>query len=312
VSKFVLVARPVWPVLKNLGEALAARGYVVEHSGSWEALLDDRAAGEGLAAAFLGEYGEVAGEEEILLRFRKGDGAKGIPVFLVGGKNALRWERRLRAAGADQVFPADLSTSEILERARPLHSLGDMYRNALAANRELRGLSMVDDLTGLPNRRHFTGELDRNIEMARRIGRPLSCIVTDIDDIRGVNETHGFPVGDSVIRRFGEILNGSKRRYDSLARLGGDEFVWLLVGADATQAVRAAWRAHRKVTDCVFDGAQTSVRVTATWGVSSLSPDSDRAGRSLLENADRALYWGKESGKNVVRCYPPGKAATDG
>jgi PleD family two-component response regulator len=173
VSKSVLVARPVWPVLKVLAEALAARGYIVEHSGSWEALLDDRVAVDGLAAAFLGEYGEVAGEEEVLLRFRKREGARGIPVFLVGGKNAIRWERRLRAAGADQVFAADLPASEILERAKPLHSLGDMYRNAVAANRELRGLSMVDDLTGLPNRRHFTGELDRNIEMARRIGRPF-------------------------------------------------------------------------------------------------------------------------------------------
>lgn len=308
----VLVARPVWPVLKFLAEGLASRGYFVERSGSWDALLDARAAGEELAAAFLGEYGEVAAEEGILRRFRNGEAGKGVPVFLVGGKNALRWERRFREAGADQVFSADLAAADILERAKPLHVLGDMYRNALEANRELRWHSMVDELTGLPNRRHFTEELDRTVEMARRIGRPLSCIVTDIDGIRGVNETYGFPVGDSVIRKFGGILSGGKRRYDTVARLGGGQFVWLLVGADASQAVRAAWRVHRKVAESVFDGANAPVRVTATWGVSTVLPGEENPERLLMENADRALYWGKESGKNMVRSYPPGKAAVDG
>jgi len=312
LSRSVLVARPVWHVLKSLPGVLAARGYAVERSVSWDVLLEERPAGNDLAAVFLGEYGEVAGEEEILRKFRKSGGSRGVPVFLVGGKNALRWENRFLAAGADQVFSAELAPSEILNRAKPLHSLGTMYRNALAATRELRELSMVDDLTGLPNRRRFKEELDRNVEMASRIGRPLSCILADIDGIRELNEKHGFQVGDSVIRRFGEILNDTKRRYDALARLGGDEFVWLLFGADAEQAVRAACRAHRKVGEVVFDDAQVPIRVTATWGVASLSPGSEWSGRSLMENADRALYWGKESGKNKVRYYPPGKAVADG
>jgi diguanylate cyclase (GGDEF)-like protein len=127
-----------------------------------------------------------------------------------------------------------------------------------------------------------------------------------------VNETHGFPVGAGVIRRFGGILDRERRRYDTVARLGGDQFVWLLVGADAAQAMRAAARARRKVADSVFDGAHAPVRVTATWGVSSVSPGAEFPGRSLMENADRALYWGKESGKNMIRCYPPEKAAVDG
>jgi len=308
----VLIARPVWPVLGYLAEELVSRGYFVERSGSWDALLDVRAEGEDLAAVFLGEYGEIGEEEELLRRFRKGGEGKGVPVFLVGGRNAMRRERRFREAGADQVFPADLSAADILDRARPLRTLGDMYHNALEVNRELRGHSLVDELTGLPNRRRFTEELERSIEMARRIGRPLSCIVTDIDDIRGVNETHGFPVGDGVIRRFGEILKEGKRRYDAVARLGGDQFVWLLVGANASQAVRAARRVHRKVAESVFDGGQSPVRVTATWGVATVFPGEESPERLLMENADRALYWGKESGKNMVRSYPPEKAAVDG
>lgn len=311
-SRTVLVARPVWPVLQTLAEGLASRGYLVERSGSWDALFDVREAGEDLAAVFLGEYGEIAEEEEILRRFRKDAEGKSVPVFLVGGRNALRRERRFLEVGADQVFSAELSAADILERARPLHALGDMCHDAIEVSRELRRHSLVDELTGLSNRRHFTEELARNIEMARRIGRPLSCIVTDMDDMRGVNETHGFPVGDGVIRRFGEILKGGRRRYDAVARLGGDQFAWLLVGANAPQAVRAAWRVHRKVAESVFDGPRSPVRVTATWGVSSVFPGDESPERLLMENADRALYWGKESGKNTVRCYPPEKAAVDG
>jgi diguanylate cyclase (GGDEF)-like protein len=263
-------------------------------------------------AAFLGEYGDGDREEETLRAFRREDVGLGVPVILVGGGNAIRRAQGFRAAGADLVLSADLAAEEILDQAGPLLSYGELYRNAVAENRELRERAMLDDLTGLPNRRHFSHELERSLEMARRIGRPVSCIVTDIDDIRRVNEKYGPPVGDSVIRQVGEVLWRAKRSYDSVARLGGDEFAWLLVNADATQAIQAAWRVHGAVSEGVFNGAREPFRVTATWGVASISPGEEWSGQSLLENADRALYWGKESGKNVVRCYPPGKAASDG
>jgi diguanylate cyclase (GGDEF)-like protein len=311
VSRSVLIARPVWPVLNRLGEELRSQGYSVAFSGSWGALLESRFAGGDPAAVLLGDYGAVAEEEEILRRFRERGGGVGVPVVLVGGANALSRARRFRAAGVDLVVPADLPAGEILERLQPLLSYGEMYRNAVTENRELRDRSMVDSLTGLPNRRQFTRELERNVEMARRIGRPLSCIVTDIDNIRRVYETFGPPVGDSVIRQFGGVLNRARRSYDSVARLGGDEFVWLLVDADAGQATAAAMRAQRMIAESVFNGAHEPVRVTATWGVASLTPGAEWTASSLVENADRALFWGKESGKNVVRCYPPGKAAGD-
>jgi len=305
----VFIARPIWPVLRRLGAELAAAGYRVEYVGTWGFLLSGGVACEELAAVFLGEYGSLSEEEDVLRRFRERDGGPGVPVLVVGGLNAANRGHRFRAAGADLVFTADLSATEILETARPLLAYGDLYRKVLTANRELRDLAMVDDLTGLPNRRHFARDLERTVEMARRIGRPVSCIVSDIDELRHVNESCGPAVGDSVIRQFGDILIRAKRSYDSVARLGGDEFVWLLVDADPGQALQAARRAHRIVGESVFNGAHAAVRVTATWGVASIAPGGEWSASALLENADRALYWGKESGKNVVRFYPPGKGA---
>lgn len=309
-SGLVLVARPLWPVLRRVGDLLSRRGCTVETAGSWSALLAEPGRREGLAAVLLGEYGSVAEEEEILRRFRDGAGP-GVPVFLVGGRSAVRRIRRFREAGADMVFAADLPEEEILDRAQPLLAYGEMYRKAVLAGREFSDLAMRDGLTGLPDRRRFSLELERSAETARRIGRPLSCIVTDIDDLRRVNEEHGKIVGDSVIRQFGGVLTRVKRSYDTVARLGGDEFVWLLLGVGRDEAVRAAERAQRSVSGSVFNGAHAPVRVTATFGVASLSPGEEWNAQDLVENADRALFWGKESGKNVVRFYPPGKEVAD-
>lgn len=306
ISGLILVARPLWPVLRRIGDLLSRRGYSVETAATWRGLLDGPGTREGFAAALLGEYGAVAEEEEILRRFRDA-GGPGVPVFLVGGQSAVRRTRRFREAGADMVFAADLPEEEILNRAQPLLAYGKMYWNAVLAGRELSDLAMMDGLTGLPDRRRFSLDLDRCAETARRIGRPLSCIVIDIDDFRRVNETHGPEVGDSVIRQFGGVLTRAKRSYDTVARLGGDEFVWLLLGADRDEAMRAAERAQGLVSGSVFNGTHAPVRVTATFGVASLSPGGEWDANALVENANRALYWGKESGKNVVRFYPPGK-----
>lgn len=306
----VLVARPLWPVLRRVGNLLSGRGYAVETAGSWSALLAEPGRRAGLAAVLLGEYGSVSEEETILRRFRDA-GGPGVPVFLIGGQSALRRTRRFREAGADMVFAADLPEEEILDRAQSLLVYGELYRNAVLSGRELSDLAMRDGLTGLPDRRGFSLELDRCAETARRIGRPLSCIVTDIDDLRRVNETYGPGVGDSVIRQFGGVLTRVKRSYDAVARVGGDEFVWLLLGVGRDDALRAAERARRLLSASVFNGTHEPVRVTATFGVASLSPGEEWNARVLVENADRALYWGKESGKNMIRFYPPGKEVAD-
>jgi diguanylate cyclase (GGDEF)-like protein len=306
----VLIARPLWPVLGRVGNLLSRRGYSVETAGSWRALLAEPGSRAGLAAVLLGEYGCVSEEEEILRRFRDA-GGPGVPVFLIGGRGAVRRTQRFREAGADMVFAADLPEEEILDRAQSLLAYGEMYRNAVLAGRELSNLAMRDGLTGLPDRRGFTLDLARCAETARRIGRPLSCIVTDIDDLRRVNETFGPGVGNSVIRQFGGVLTRLKRSYDAVARLGGDEFVWLLLGVGRDDALRAAERAQRLVSGSVFNVTHEPVRVTATFGVASLSPGEEWNAQTLVENADRALYWGKESGKNMVRFYPPGKEVAD-
>ena len=304
----VLIARPLWPVLRRIAPLLAAEGYQVEEASSWSRLADVRLSSPALAGVFLGEHGAAAEEIAVLRRFRERVGALGVPVVVVGGMNALMRASGFRAAGADLVVAADVSPELLIGKATPLLHYGALYRSLQDANNALREKAMLDELTGLPDRRRFSMEAARHIEMARRIGRPLSCIIVDIDDFRMVNERFGREGGDIVLREFGSMLNRVRRVYDSVARLGGDEFAWLLVNTEPEQAVRAAERLHGILRENRFELAPEPVRLTATFGVSTASPGVDLSVDRLVGNADRALYWGKESGKDVVRFYQTKKA----
>lgn len=307
----VLIARPLWPVLQQAARFLAGEGYRVEEAVSWDRLLDSRLSCGDLSGVFLGEHGDAAAEMEMIRRFRERRGALGVPLILVGGMNAILRAERFRASGVDLVAPADLSVSALVEQARPLLRYGALYQSLTDANRALREMTLRDELTGLPNRRHFSLDLARNVEMSRRIGRPLSCILVDIDDFKRVNDSYGHPEGDSVLRQFGTLISGAKRTYDTVARLGGDEFAWLLIDAEPAQALQAAARAQQAVAEGVFEVSRDRLSLTATFGVSSIVPGDEISGDLLVGNADRALYWGKESGKNTVRFYPPKREQGD-
>lgn len=308
MGNVVLIARPVWPVLRRLRPHIERAGYRVAEAASWSELLDERLDCAGLAGLLLGDYGDLREETAILRGFRDRAGAAGLPVLLVGGMSAITRSAELRAAGADVVVSADTPAESIAEQAAPLLRYGALYQSVEAANRELREQSLQDSLTGLPNRRFFDEDLARNVEIARRIGRPLSCVIADIDDFKRINDTMGHPAGDGVIRHFGAVMRNAKRMGDSVSRIGGDEFAWLLVDADPGSALQAVQRARRLVAESAFEDGGGSVRLTATFGVSSLVPGVDLSADDLVGNADRALYWGKQAGKNVVKFYPPRRA----
>lgn len=312
MGNIVLISRSPWPILHRASVLLSAAGYNIVEAPTWSHLLEATVSCPDLSGVLLGEVGDTAGELEILRRFRERTGARGVPVIVVGGMNAMYRAERFRAAGADVVLPADIPPEEFLLQIRPLFRYGTLYQEIASSNREIREQSLRDDLTGLPNRRHFSLDLARNVEMARRIGRSLSCILMDIDDFKAVNDTYGRTAGDNVIRQFGDIISGARRTYDTVARLGGDEFAWLLMDADPPQALQAASRAHKNVVENVFQVEPEPVRLTATFGVASIVPGMELRADDLVGNADRALYWGKESGKNVVRFYPPKKVGKHG
>jgi diguanylate cyclase (GGDEF)-like protein len=168
--------------------------------------------------------------------------------------------------------------------------------NALA-HEETRRLSVTDPLTGAGNFRQLSTTLAREVERATRFSRPLSVVMLDLDHFKGVNDTHGHPFGDGVLREFARRLQDCLREVDTVTRYGGEEFTVVLpeTGADGATAVAA--RIVRAVRERPFTVGSRSAEVTVSAGVAAF-PDHGRTASELLRAADAALYAAKGAGRD--------------
>jgi diguanylate cyclase (GGDEF)-like protein len=184
---------------------------------------------------------------------------------------------------------------------RPLlRMLGDFRRVASQAT--------TDALTGLANRRSFDEELALEWRRAHRIGDSLALVLLDLDDFKKVNDSHGHPAGDAVLRTIGEVLGAGVRQIDLAARYGGEEFVVLVPESDLKGATQLAKRLRLAVSKGraeLPDGRL--LKVTASFGV-AVKGDLASA-EQLVAAADEALYEAKRAGKNRVVAAESG--ATD-
>jgi diguanylate cyclase (GGDEF)-like protein len=159
--------------------------------------------------------------------------------------------------------------------------------------------ALVDDLTGLANRRQCEETLRAEVSRARRFGSPLSLVVGDLDDFKAVNDEHGHPVGDTVMCEFARILERSVRDVDLAGRWGGEEFMLVLPGTDAGGAQQLAERIRDYVEGrTLLTPEGVPIRITASFGVAELDPAQEP--EDLVRAADSALYAAKRAGKNRV------------
>ncbi|MDP2105880.1 MAG: GGDEF domain-containing protein, partial [Desulfobulbaceae bacterium] len=160
-------------------------------------------------------------------------------------------------------------------------------------------LSIVDELTGLFNKRHFNETLRNETDRSRRYNRPLSMIIMDIDNFKHFNDTFGHAEGDKVLSVMGKIITQSIRTIDRGNRYGGEEFTVILPDTTAEEAIFVAERIRQTFAATDFFPQQgEKVNKTVSLGITQfLTEDTPN---SLIKRADRNLYQAKESGKN---CY---------
>ena len=159
-------------------------------------------------------------------------------------------------------------------------------------------MASTDGLTGVANRRAFDATLDRELGRAERGGEPVSLVMLDIDDFKGLNDLHGHQMGDDVLRSIAAEVSGACRTYDTVARYGGEEFAVILPGCTQAESLMLAERLREVV---VLAGAE--VRVTASVGVATYPVHASDA-QELIQAADGALYVSKRSGRNRVSQAP--------
>lgn len=238
--------------------------------------------------------------------------------------------RRLKAREPDAAFPAERGYREARELTQALRSLVDDLTarehqltemaagleqrvrertQALSeANDQLEILAMTDALTGLANRRHFGDQLAREATRAAETGRPLSLVTLDIDHFKAINDQHGHPAGDAVLRRMALLLEEQVRASDLLARVGGEEFAVLAVDTGLIEAGQLAERLRAAVENGgQFAVGRASIPVTVSVGVVTRRiqvGEVSRAPERLLAAADDALYRAKRNGRNRVEVAP--------
>lgn len=187
------------------------------------------------------------------------------------------------------------------------------------AEEQIRHLAYYDALTGLPNRQFFLEQLQRGIALARRQDRLLGVLSLDLDQFKRINDTLGHSLGDSLLvavsQRLGECIRSTDSvarldlGTDRLARLGGDEFSLLLT--DLAHFHDAAKVAHRVLDQLKspFRLGEQEIFVTVSVGIALFPNDGDTS-ESLVKNADTAMHYAKEQGRNNYQFYGGGMNAT--
>ncbi|MEC8271083.1 MAG: GGDEF domain-containing protein, partial [SAR324 cluster bacterium] len=156
-------------------------------------------------------------------------------------------------------------------------------------------------LTGLANRRRLDEFVEALVTLYPEERAPFSLIITDVDNFKHYNDTHGHQMGDVVLARIAGILKKRVRRGDLAARFGGEEFVVILPKCDSGNAMLIAEQLRSAVEeeDIPYQEQQPLGNLTATFGVATFPDDADDV-EVLLKKADDCLYHGKEAGRNVV------------
>jgi diguanylate cyclase (GGDEF)-like protein len=157
----------------------------------------------------------------------------------------------------------------------------------------------MDPLTGVQNTRSFRETLRHEFSVARRYDSPLSLLMMDVDHFKALNDTHGHPSGDGVLKQLAGLVKRCVRASDVVARTGGDEFAVILVKANRQQAVQLASRIHQEVSKSPFvvHGREICVEVSiglATYPDHGEIEDPDM----LVYFSDQALLEAKETGRN--------------
>jgi diguanylate cyclase (GGDEF)-like protein len=171
---------------------------------------------------------------------------------------------------------------------------------------EAEAMARTDALTGIPNRRVWDEELPLELDRARRMGTPLCVAIIDLDHFKAYNDQYGHQAGDRVLKEAASAWRTQVRSIDLLARYGGEEFALLAPGTSRDGATALAEKIRIAVATATFSvislEGPRALRVTLSAGVALFAGDE----RALFNDADRALYCAKESGKDcVVSADPP-------
>jgi diguanylate cyclase (GGDEF)-like protein len=207
----------------------------------------------------------------------------------------------------------ELLTIRNLQAYQQVVSLREAAEHLQVRTAALEDQSRIDALTGIFNRRHLDGVLDREFEAAKAGGWPLSVLFADLDHFKQVNDTYGHAAGDRVLSSMARLLQSVTRDTDCIARYGGEEFVIVLPGLATDGAVVLCERLMKRLRDVSHAIGTDSLKVTASLGLATHHSQAPFAGvADLLAAADRCVYAAKRAGRDRLVVHEDSRLAPTG
>jgi diguanylate cyclase (GGDEF)-like protein len=232
--------------------------------------------------------------------------ALGILVLYAHIRNRvlLRRARELQARVGEQTVELTGTVVQLRQAQESLVKKNEMLEQV---NARLETLSLLDDLTALPNRRFFQNAMLEEWMRAAAEQRPVSVILADLDHFKILNDTLGHSAGDASLRVIGRFLGEAVRRPGHfVARYGGEEFIVVLPSVELREAERIAGMLRDGIVRlrilCDREGGRS---LTASFGVATAIPQPEQSFSYLVDKADHALYEAKHAGRNCVRTASP-------
>src|SRR5580698_4808118 len=204
---------------------------------------------------------------EVCRRIRERGSEPYIYILLLTSKSQKEDLIEGMDAGADDYIAKPFDQNELQVRLRAGTRLVDLQAQLLSAREALREQATRDSLTRLWNRSSIIESLTRELARAEREASPLGVVIVDLDHFKQINDNHGHPAGDVVLRESARRMQSGVRQYDSVGRYGGEEFLILLPNCGEAESFSQAERLRKQLSQNEIRIDDLSIRVTASFGV---------------------------------------------
>ena len=234
---------------------------------------------------------DILGEGRTFKAWLRPGEKSGTEAFVILAEGLAPRDRDFLAASADLVVDPG---EDLLGRLAALER----------ENRQLKSLSLSDDLTGLYNKRFFSIQLEIEMARARRTGQPCCLMMVDFDNFKDINDRLGHDEGDRFLIQMGGLIREKLRPTDFVCRYGGDEFAVIMPATSLLDGIGIANRLREFTAHFTW---KMAVQVSASIGLAVFEPSDPADAEEFFKQADSELYRAKKTGKNRI-CHP-GQAA---
>lgn len=211
----------------------------------------------------------------------------------------------------DKIFLVTASPVEINEKTYIVEMLKDLHESNLILNnqnenfneilsviKKISDMAVIDELTGVYNRRYITERLPVEINKNLISNNSLAVVMADIDHFKEVNDNYGHPVGDQILRDFSNIIVKSVRKdKDWVGRYGGEEFLIIINDVSKEFAYNIIEKIREKIEKHIFKYNELKINITSSFGICIINKGNIDFTK-IIDIADSNLYKAKESGRN--------------